>query len=144
MNLLAVCQQPQAQLHINCNMNMVIMLNVIFWQVIMLFVFKYLFTHNDNVLHIIHFVFLMWHATKQLWGNNGACRAPQSESRLSSTRARCGSWDPDYVCLVYKCSLEQTPHFFSLSLGSIYTDSYSDINYKQRAFWFCHKKGSVC
>lgn len=31
-----------------------------------------------------------------------------------------------------------------LSLGSIYTGSHSDINCTQRAFWFCHVKGSVC
>lgn len=34
-------------------------------------------------------------------------------ARLSSTRARCGSWDADYVCLVYKCSSEQIPHFLA-------------------------------
>lgn len=62
----------------------------------------------------------------QLSGNNEACRAPQSESRLGSTRARCGSWDADYVCLVYKCSSEQIPHFLGLFFPSplyLYTQS---------------------
>lgn len=62
---------------------------------------------NTNVLHTTRFVFLLWHETKQLWGNNQALRVPRSESRASSTRPRCGSCDANYVCLVYKCCLEQ-------------------------------------
>lgn len=44
----------------------------------------------------------------------------------ASTRARCGSRDADYVCLVYKCSSEQIPHFLALlppSLSDLYTQA---------------------
>lgn len=100
-----------------------------------------------KVLHPIHFEFLLWNSTKYPCRNNRACWAPQSEPRHGSTRARCGSRDADYVCLVYKCSSEQIPHFLAfpfLSLRSIYTDPHSDINSQQRAFWFCHIQGTVC
>lgn len=108
-----------------------------FWQSVMRFVFKHLL--NTMTMFYIPSILFFFCDMLQLWGNNGACRAPQSESRSSSTRARCGSWDADYVCLVYKCSSEQIPPFLGLfSLPRIYTHRLSLWHELQtRNIWLC-------
>lgn len=65
-----------------------------------------------------------------------------NQSRLNATGARCGSQDADYVCLVYKSSSKQIPHFLAFfpSSSAPYTSSNSDINCKQRTFWSAVKK----
>lgn len=110
-------------------------------------VFMFLF-HKMAVFYIPSILFfpVTCYSTtlKKEWGLPG----PLNQSpALSSTRARCDSRDAEYVCLVYKHSSEQIPHFsglFSpLSVRTIHTASRSDINCKQRAFWIWHVNGCL-
>lgn len=86
-----------------------------FWHTIMFFIFK---KHLFYTLPMFCMSSILFSSGDMLQNNSEETMEPAGPLNQSpgpaSTRARCGSRDADYVCLVYKCSSEQIPHFLAL------------------------------
>lgn len=100
--------------------------------------------HKDNVLHIFHFVFLLWHATtpRKQWCLPGP--SIRVEAQLDQSQMwllRC------WLCLSCLQMQLRTDSSFSGPIFSprIYIHGLLFWHKLQtRNIWFCHIKGSVC